>query len=418
MKTTVSEPSSWQRTIHVEIPAEEVGRQFDEKLEKYRKEIKLPGFRPGRVPRDIIRGRYGSAIHAEVVENLIQTSFQDACREKGVAPVSEPKLQDVQAKQGEPVSFSIEVEVEPDIDIKGYDKLKVKVAPKKIKSSDVDQALRDLRERMAELNDLDRPSKKGDLAMIEYLAVTVDGQPRGDFKNPTYPIEIGAGAFKEFDRELVGKQPGDEFEATVKFPKDHPNPELAGKTGEFKVKVAKVQEKIVPEVNEEFVKKLGDFADEQALRDHIRQDLERQERERVKKEAHEKAIDTLIKNNPFEVPPSRIKAYLDASYEDAQNYMRGQAPEKEEFDEQYRETAVKALKRMRIIADVAKKEKIKATQAEVDEEIRRIAGMYNQEFEQLKQAFRQNGATTRIRHDIQDRKTLDYLIGELEPGQD
>ncbi len=388
---------------------------FNKKVDKYRREIKLPGFRPGKVPRDIIKNRYGQAIHAEVVEDLVQKSYQDACRENNVIPISEAKVQDLQAEQGKPVTLAIETEVEPEIEIKGYDKLKIKPAPKKIKSGDVDKALQDLRERMAETKDIDRPSKKGDLASIEYLEVRVDGEERTDFQNPTYPIEIGASAFKEFDKELTGKQAGDVLDITIKFPKDHTNTELAGKTGDFKIKVNKVQEKILPEINDEFLKKLGDFADESALREHIHEDLERQELERAKNEAYNKAIDTLIKNNPFEAPPSQVKRYLDHTYEEVKQYAKGQVPPREEVDERYHESAIRTLKRFRIVDYIANKEKIKATQQEVDAEIQRLAQMYNQEFEQLKQAFRQNGTTNRIRADIRERKTLDYLIGELEP---
>lgn len=418
MKTTVASPESWKRVIDIELPPEDVGDSFRKKLQSYRKRIKVPGFRPGKVPEDIVRSRYGDAIKAEVVDELVQRSYKDACKEHSINPVSQGKVSKMDADDGGPLRFSVELEVEPEVEIKGYDKLKIRPSPRKIKKSDVTEALDNLRERMAKFEEVDRPSKKGDFVSLEYQRVKVDGEEKSDVSSPQQPVELGAGKIKEFDKALIGVPAGETVTASFKFPSDYGDADLAGRKGEFEITVKKVLEKQLPEVDEEFLKKLGDFADEEALRARIEEDLQQQEAERARNEACNKAIDALIDKNPFDVAPSTIEQYLDYMHEESKRYERpGQpAPEREELSRRYRDTAIRALKRYRIIDYIARKENIKATQEEVDQNIRNLAERYGQPFETVKQQLRSSGTTNRIRSDIREKKTLDFLIGVQAPA--
>jgi trigger factor len=418
LKAIVSEPESWKRVIDIEIPNEEVNAAFDEKLSKYRKDMKLPGFRPGKVPVALIKQRFGESIKAEIIDELVQKSFKDACEKNNINPVAPAKVNDLKNPGDAPLSISIETEIDPDIDIAGYNSLNIKMSPKKVQDSDVDDAFKNILDRTAEFKDIDRPSKKGDYVKIEYLSVIVDGERKSEFKNPQYPIEIGAEKqFKEFDKGLTGHSAGEIVDISVKFPKDYAQEDVAGKTVEFQVKIVAVQEKILPEVNEEFLKKMGNFADEAAFKEHLKTSLENESVKRAKEEAHEQAISMLVNNNPFDVPPARIEQFIDYVYQDAlqQNPKGSPEPAREEFAEKYRDVAINAIKRRRIIDFIAKKENIKATQTEVDEEIQKLAEYYNSPFEQMKQIFRQNGTTNRFRDEIKERKTLDFLIGEYTP---
>ncbi len=415
MKATVSEPTSWKRVIEFEVPEQEVQEAFDSKLNQYKREVRLPGFRQGKVPTSLLRQRYGDAIKAEIMDDIIQKSYKTACEQNNINPVAPAKVNEVKNNEGEPLFFTIETEVDPVVEIKNYDKLKVKTKPKKIKDSDVEESFQGLRDRLAEFTDVQRPSKKGDYVRFEYRKVVVEGEEQQNVQNPAYPVEIGSDTkLKDFDKGLTGVSAGDVVDITVKFPKDYQDQSVAGKTGEFTVAVVSVQEKKLPEVNEEFLKKVGNYETEDALKEEIRKSLEQQENERAKNEAYNEAIDTLIKENPFDVPPARVESLINYMYEESMRYRRPEdpVPSREEADGQYKESAIHSLKRQRIIDFVADQEKIKATQEEVDKEIERLAKMYNQEFDNLKQVFRKNGTTNRIRADIREQKTLDFLIGE------
>jgi trigger factor len=415
VKSTVLEPKTWKRVIEIEAPAEELDTVFEEKLAKVRKELSLPGFRPGKVPAPLIKQRYGESIRAEAIEEMVQKIFKEVCTEKNINPISRGVVNDFKAEKGQPLVFKIETEIDPEIEIKGYEKLKIKAAPQKIKDSDIDEAVKNIQERFAEFKDIDRASKKGDYVRLEYLKVMLDGQERNDVKNPSYPVELGAEhRIKDFDKGLIGHTAGETVELSIKFPGDYADKEVAGTKGEFTIKITAVQEKIIPEV-ESFLKKLGDFENEEALRTQLRKQMETDALQQAKTDAHDKAIDTIIKQNDFEVPPSRIEAFIDYVMEQAarEQPKNQPLPSRDEVSGKYRETAVRTIKRQRIIDYIAQKEKISATQEEVDVEINKLAVQYNQPFETFKQTLRKNGTTLRIREDLRERKTLDFLIDEL-----
>ncbi len=421
MKTTVSEPQSWKRVVNVEIPEQDVQKAFDEKLKNYRYKVKLPGFRPGRVPENLIKQRFGKSIRAEIIEDFIKDSYIKACKEYSINPIADPKVVDLKAEEGNPLVFSIETEVDPKIEITGYRNLKIKQNPRKIKESDVDDTIQRIREQFATFTDVDRPVENGDFVRIEYLKVVIDGEERKDIASPKYPLEVGGEkGLKDFYKGIIGRKAGDTVEIDIKFPKDYSEANIAGKRGVFTVKLLRVQEKSLPEINEEFLKKIGDFADENALRERIYHDLEEEERKRAREEAVSAAVDQLIKENEFEVPPSRIEQVINYMYNESLKYRRPEqaVPSREEFAQRYRDSAIYSIKRQMIIDAIAEKENIKAIQKEVDVEIARMAEIYKQDFEKLKQVLRKNGTTLRIRDQIRERKTLDFLLGEYDPAND
>lgn len=418
MKATVSEPESWKRIIDIEIPEQELNSAFEKKLNDLKRTIKLPGFRTGKVPSALIKQRFGPSIREEAIEELIQKSFKDACDQNKINPVSQPKIMNLKAPEGEALSFSIETEVDPEIDIKGYNNLEIKTQPEEIKDSDVDKSLKNLQERFAEFKDAGRPAQKGDYVKLEYLKVIIDGQERSDISFPKYPVELGGeNRIEDFDEGIIGHSADETIDLKIKFPDDYADTQVAGKEGEFQIKILSVQEKLLPEINEEFLQKMGNFKSESELREQIKQSLQQDALKKAKEEAHNQAIDILIANNPFDVPPTRVEQAIDYYYHQAMQYQMPNtpAPSREEIAEQLKDIALRAVKRQRIIDFIADKEKIKPTAEEVDNEIKRMAEMYNHPFEQLKQQLRKNGTTLRIRDDIMEQKALDYLIGEYTP---
>lgn len=415
MKTEVLETKPWQRVINVEIPEQEVEEEYQVKVNKYKRDISLPGFRKGKVPLNLLKSRFGTTIRAETIDDLIKKSYTEACSAHNLNPVSEGKVSELKADdEHSPITFSIEIEIDPEIEITGYKNVNVSPSPKEIEQKDIDEVLENLRERLAEVKDVDRPSQNGDLITVDYKSVFVDGEEKNDLQFPSYPIEIGKSSLKDFDSGLVGLKADDTATITVTFPDDYHADTVAGKTGEIAVHVKKVQEKNLPEVNEEFCKKVGDFADVTALKNAIKEDLENREKERARNEAQEKAIDILIENNTFEVPPSRIEMYLDHVWEEeARYYPKERMPDREMVAERYRDIGIRSLKRYRIIEYIAKKEKIKATQEDVDNRIRLIAEQYKQPFEEVKNTLRKSGTTMRIRDEIKTQKVLNSLIGEI-----
>lgn len=418
MKTTVLEPESWKRVVEIEVPESEVDAAVGAKLAAIRRDTRMPGFRQGKVPIAVVRQRYGRAVRAEAVEEVMQGAFKTACEEHKIFPVSEAKLTDMKGgESGAALLFTVETEVDPPIaEIKGYDKLKVKLKPAKVADSMVDGAFDELIDRYAEFDDVGRPAKKGDYLRIMYRSVAIDGVDRPDLKDhcPEYPIELGGeGVFKEFDKGLAGKSAGDVVDIGVKFPKDYADTGVAGKAGEFSVELLSVQEKRLPDINEDFLKKIGGYPSAEALKEEFRKSMEARELRKARESAHNEAIEALIKDNHIELAPSTVESCARSVKDDYLKRTNGaDADLSEDALESFRNVAVMSLKRMKIIDHVAEKEKIKASQEEVDKEIMQIAQTYGQDFEVLKQMLRKDGTTNRIRMDIRERKTLDFLIGE------
>jgi trigger factor len=421
LKATVSEPESWKRIIDIEVPEQEINSAFEKKLNDLKRNIKLPGFRPGKVPPALIKQRFGPSIREEVIEELIQKSFKDACDQNNINPVSQPKIHDLKATEGEALSFSIETEVDPEIEIKDYNKLKIKTQPEEIKDSDVEESLRNLLERFAEFKDTERPAQKGDYVKLEYLKVLIDGNERTDISFPKYPVELGGeNRIEDFDDGIIGHSADEIIDLKIKFPDEYADTQVAGKEGEFKIRILSVQQKSLPEVNEEFLQKIGDFKSEDELREQIRKNLQQEALRKAKEEAYDQAINTLIEKNSFDVPPARIEQFIDYVYNQTLQHQLPNTPalSREEFAERYKEVALRSIKRQRIIDYIANKENIKATSEEVDNEIRRLAEMYNYPFEPYKQQLRKNGSTLRIREELREEKTLDFLIGEYTPEKE
>lgn len=418
MKATVSEPESWKRIIDFEVPEQQINSAFEKKLNDLKRSLKLPGFRTGKVPPALIKQRFGPSIREEVIEELIQQSFKDACDQNNINPISQPKVQDLKTAEGEALSFSIETEVDPEIEIKGYNKLKIKTQPEEIKDSDIEESLKNLLERFAEFKDTEQPAQMGDYVKLEYLKVLIDGQERSDISFPKYPVELGGeNRIEDFDEGVIGHSTDETIDLKIKFPQDYADAQVAGKEGEFQIKILSVQQKLLPEINEEFLQKIGNIKSESDLREQIKKNLQQEALRKAKEEAYDQAINTLIENNPFDVPPTRIEQFIDYMYNQTLQYQlpNTPAPSREEVAENFKEVALRAVKRQRIIEFIASKENIKPTPEEVDDEIRRMAEMYNHPFEQFKQQLRKNGATLRIREDLKEQKTLDYLIGEYVP---
>lgn len=418
MKIKVSEPETWKRVIDIEVPGEDVDKLCEEKLRSIKNKLRLPGFRPGKAPFPLIKQRYAEAVRAEAIEEMVQKSFKDACGEKQIDPVSKGEVRDLKAQAGGPLTFSIETEVDPPIEIRDYDRLNIWPTPRKATDDDINAAVRDLQERFAEFKDVERPAQNGDFVRIEYRKVVIDGQVRTDVTSPTHPVALGGEhRIKDFDQGLIGHGAGETVDISITFPENYSDAEVAGKTGEFSVAILAVQEKILPEVAT-FLNKLGDFANAEALREKLREQIEADYLRAAKNEAYSKAIDTLIRENSFDVPPTKIERFIDYLTEDAKKGQRpgDPIPTREAVDSHYREIAIRSIKRQRIIDYISNKEKITASQEEVDAEIMRLAASYKTSFDTLKQSLRQDGTTLRIREDIRQRKTLDFLIGELPGG--
>ncbi|MBL8025727.1 MAG: trigger factor [Fibrobacteres bacterium] len=412
MQVTVQEKNSFTRVLNITVDEAEVNAKYEEVIKGYRKEVAIPGFRPGTAPRELIIKKLGKVLREEAVEKVLSNAFRDACKENKLEPIAMPVINNVKSQAGEPLSFEASIEIDPPVTIEKYKNLGIKVVEKPVTEADIDEVLAQIRERFSTLKTVEREIKKGDYAEMDYKKVVIDGVEKNDHQSPRYPVEIGASEYlKDFESQIIGMKKGDEKTIEFSFPEDYNYKAVSGKKAAFTVLIKEVKEKEMPALDDKLAADATPRAKNLAeLREVIKNDLAEERKESSINEAHEKAIDAVIAANPFDVPESRIANYSSHAFDSFKKQYPYSEVKMEEFAARNKEHIIRDIKRFKILEVLGEKESVKATGEEVDAEITKIAAARREGFDKVKETLRKNGQTVEIRERIRDRKVLDLLV--------
>ncbi|HLH08813.1 MAG TPA: trigger factor [Terriglobales bacterium] len=415
--------SNTQREIQVEIPADIVARETEAVVSKFQKLAKLPGFRQGKVPASVVRNRFSEDIKSEVVESLIPRYFRQETEKQNLHPVSQPRVTDLHIHEGEPLRFKASFEVLPDFDVTGYEDIHVDKPDTGVTDEEVDKTLQQLREQNASFNAIDdRALQDGDFAQVAFSGTpkgtegsAAEGQP---VNMDDVLVEIGgSNTLPEFTENLRGANPNDQRTFEVTYHEDFSDKRLAGKTFEYSVTVKGVKQKHLPELNDDFAKELGQFADFNELRQRVRENLEAEKKHNAEHEAKDKIVDELLKRNEIAVPESMIEHQIDVRLERglralAQQGMRPEDMKKMDFGRLragQRDQAEREVKIALMLEKIAEKEDLLVSDQEVDREVEALALQAKQPVEAVRNRLTQDGGLARIRSRIRSEKTLDFL---------
>jgi trigger factor len=367
------------------------------------------------VPRKYVEKNYKEAIHSDAVRNLLPSVYEDALVREGITPISEPTFDNVKAEEGDTISFDVTVEVRPDVTIEGYRGVRVKVKKKKIEDSNVNDTLEHLRESMATLRVVDRAVRDGDFVMVDYGPLLESGEIDSKLLATNYPVDLsGQNLLKEFREGLKGLSTGDEKDIFVQYPDDFPEKEAAGTSKTFRVKVKEIKEKELPELDDEWAKRVGGdkFSSLEDLKRQIRKDLEEEEDKKVNHEIEERIIDKLIEKNSFDVPEAMVNNYL-YSILDEDRKRRPNVPDEQERERELREqfhgAAVRTIKKYFVLEAVGKQEQIDAGTGDVEAKVDELANEGRHEPDEVKAYFRNPQRRRSLENEIRDRKILDFL---------
>jgi trigger factor len=415
---TETKESTTKREIAVEIPAEDVARQTEALIQKYQKMARIPGFRRGHVPASIIRQRFSEEIKTDVVEALIPRYFRQETERLGMHPVSQPRVTDLHLHDGEPLRFKAAFEVLPDVKVEGYKELRADKPEITVTDEDVEQALNDLREQAATFS----PIEGRALADGDFAQVSLDGTPKTGEGQPVHMDEVlveitGKNTMPEFTENLRGTNVGDERTFDVNYPEDAQDQRLAGKTFSYTVKVQGVKQKSLPELDEEFAKKLGEFTTVDDVKKRIRENIESERRHTAEHEAKDKLVAELVKRNEFEVPDALIEHQIDIRLERGLRALAAQgltAEQMKKMDVQrlrvgQREQAIHEVKAALLLEKVADEENMQVSDEELDREVESLARQTKQTAEAVRARLTRDGGLDRIRTRIRNEKTLDFL---------
>jgi trigger factor len=431
METTVKELPDSRVRVDVGVDPQDVEGSINRTARQLGQDMKLPGFRKGKVPPEMVLQRLGrEAVLTQALESSLGDWYERAMVESGVIPVGDPKLDLTDLpEQGQPLRFSIEVAVRPKAELGEYKGLEVGRDEPEVPEEAVETELDRLREGFARLNPVDREAKEGDVALIDYEG-KIGGEPFEGGAARDYLLELGEGrVLPELEKALEGAKGGETRQATVPFPDDYPAEEVAGKTAEFQVTVKEVREKELPELNDDFAAEASEFDTLAELRenisDQIKQILDRQIAERFR----EAALDAAVESAQVELPDPvvqaraaemwrRVERSLQQQGVDPGSYLQMQGRTHEEMIEQARPDAERALRREAVLEAIADAEGIEISEEDMLEALQIPPGHEDHghpEPEDALREIRESGREELLKQDLRMQRALELIAEQAQP---
>ncbi len=396
LNVSVVDLSANQKKIQVEIPAEKVRKEVEARYRDLAKTVRIKGFRPGKVPKSIIKSYFGKDIEHEISSKFIQETFPEALRETDLKPLAEADVSESHFEDNGPFSYTAVVEVCPPFQVEGYRGMELKKTDPEIPGEQVDAELEKIREQHAQLRSLDeeRPAREGDVLVVDFTPY-IDGEPFEKGAAQDYLAEIGKNSIHpQFDENLVGHAPGETVTFEVDYPEDAPTPEIQGKTVQFQVHIKELKEKELPELNDELAKTTGQHDTLEGLRQSIREKLLKQQEDQAKSALRQQINEELLAKVELELPEKALDREVDRLIGNLQHQFQSQGLQVDasRFDTptiraEYRPQAALNLKQKLIFQQIASQENLELSEEEVEEIFQQIAMYARMDLEKVKRDF-------------------------------
>jgi trigger factor len=434
MKAEFVDVNETRKNLVVEIDSDVVDQEIDKVARDYGRQAKIPGFRPGKVPAKVVRQRFRDQILHEVAHGLIPRAVDEALRERGVEPVDTPDIRDVVVEEGQPLKFTATFDTVPPIDPGDYESIRLTRASQHVSEAAIDQALQGLRERAARYEPVEgRGVADGDSVLMD-LVRTARGEPAIVLTDADAPVAEGAGPKSDthenvtvdigatanppgFDEHLLGLESGAQKTFDVRYPADYAVTELAGKTVTYDVSVKALRKRIVPELDDEFAKDLGDFASLDALRGRVREDLEHEAKHEADREIRAELMKQLAARVTFEVPQALLEREIDRRVEEFVRRLIEQQIDPmqtninwEEFRERQKEAAAEAVRGALVLDEVARREQVAVSRDEIDAEIARYGERTGRTPAAVRARLEKEGGIGRLYAGLRRERAIDFLL--------
>jgi trigger factor len=426
MQTTVEETDKHKVRLTVEVEPDRVGKDLDRAYRKIAQQIKIPGFRKGKVPKKVIDAQIGrEAVLGEFVEDSVPTYYREAIREHELAPITEPDIDLQDLKEGEPLVFTAVVEVRPRLSLtqKEYKGVKVERPSADVSEAEVNDLLGRLRERFAELETVSRPGRTGDYAVID-LRATVHDQEIPEATRPDYLYEIGSGEFTgTLDEELQGKRAGEILRFNARL--DERFGERGGQEVSFQVLIKEVKGKRLPQADDEFAKTASEFDTLDELKDSLREQLVRNKERAADAETRDLVLQKLVDQVDVDLPDTLIDEETEHRVLHAREraeragmtldeLLDSQGFDELRFRSDARAHATRAVKADLVLEAVARNEDLEVTAEELGAEIAQLAQMLGRDVKEVARSLERSGQVVSLAGDIIRSKALDLLVEHAE----
>ena len=421
MQVSVEDISSVKKTLHIEIPEEEVGRELDNAYNALKKNAKVKGFRPGKVPRSALERLFKKDVHADVTSKLIQSSFFEAIQETELKIVGNPQVDPPELEARGSYKYDATVEIRPEIDDFDFSGLKLKRTNYAASDAEVDAQLKMLQKNFARHEKIgkNRAAREGDVVLIDFEGFK-DGQPFSETaKTENFNMKIGEGPIhKDFDDQLAGMKPGDNKEFNLTFPDDYHNEKLAKLEISFQVTLNEIREEVLPPIDDALAKKAGPYENLDALKKVINDNLEQGYAKRTEQELHEQIFSELISRTDFEVPDSMVDMELEGIVEEAVRSfsyrnitLEEMGLSRESIAVKYRDVAFKQVKRHLLLGKMIDQENLEASDEEMEAGLNEMAANFNQPVEEIKKYYDENKDKLEFfKHTLLEKKAIKLII--------
>jgi trigger factor len=414
-------------SLEIEVEEQIVADALNKAYLKVVKQVNVPGFRKGKVPRPILESRFGpEVLYEDALEILVPDAYDKAVEEAGIEPIDRPEIDLVQMEKGKPFIFKAIVEVKPEVKLGEYRGVEISREVREITEASMEERLAQMQKQHVKMHLIeDGALEEGDLAVFDFTGY-VDGEPFEGGSAEGHSLEIGSGSFiPGFEEQMVGMTVGEEKDVNVTFPEDYQSEDLAGKPALFKVKLHEVKRKELPELNDDFAAEVSEFATLAELKEDAMNKLKEAEEKRARTEAEEKVVEAVAAVCEAPTPNALVEREIDRMTDEMEQFLRMQGLTMEKFlsltgkgmedlRESKRDEAQHRVKANLVLDAVIEKEGFIATDEEVEAKIQTFAESYEQPVETIKEYFEAQGQSDVIRHEIKFRKAIDFLVDEAK----
>lgn len=421
MQVSVEATSELSRKMTVTVPEEKISQQVNSKLQSLSGNVKIDGFRPGKVPQAVVKKRYGQQVREEVVSDLIQSSFYDAVREEKLNPAGAPQIKANKIAEGEGLEYEATFEIIPEFVLMPLETLEVKQFTSKVEESDIDRMIDRLRDQKKTWETVERKSKSEDRIVISFEGVH-EGENFTNGKTEDFPVIIGSGQMiPGFEDKLIGLAAGEKIEFDIEFPKEYPSEKLAGNTAHFSIEVARVEEPKLPEQDAEFVKSFGVASGDVAeLRGDILSNMEREMTRALKNRTKSSVMDQLFDRNTLQLPEVLIQDELEDLLKP---YRESARKHKQDLDEAGLKEQLSPLARRRvalalILGKVIDAHGVKVDPARVRQSVEEMAASYEDPEEVVRWYYADQTRLREIENMVLEDQIVDLVIGKAKTAQE
>ncbi|WP_252314750.1 trigger factor [Sinobaca sp. H24] len=414
-----------QGVLTIDVASEKFDEALDQAFTKVRKQVNVPGFRKGKIPRKIFEQRFGvESLYQDALDIVLPDAYASAVDEAGIEPVDRPEIDVDQVEQGKDVIFKATVTVKPEVKLGTYKGLEVEKFDVTVTEDEVQAELDQLREKQADLAVVeDGEVQEGDTAILDFEGF-VDGEPFEGGQAENHSLEIGSGQFiPGFEEQLIGLKPGAEQDVEVTFPEEYHAEDLAGKKAVFKVKLHDIKRKELPELDDDFAKDLEEHEAEtiDELKSSVAHKLEHDKEHSKEHHDRDTVVELAAENASVDIPEAMVSTEADRMLQEFSQRLQSQGmsmdmyyqvtgSDEEGMKEQFKEEAEKRVKMNLTLEAVADEEKLEASDEDVEAELDKMAEMYKRSKDEIRNLLAMQGGDDAIKGDLRIQKAIDFLV--------